>query len=58
MLKATVRIIEIAELVGVTKQRAHEIAEEEGFPAPLAEDARRRVGAGTRCRRGRTAGRR
>jgi predicted DNA-binding transcriptional regulator AlpA len=39
----TVRIIEIAELLGVTKQRAHQIAEEKGFPAPLAEDARGRV---------------
>jgi hypothetical protein len=25
------------------KQRAHQIAEEKGFPAPLAEDARGRV---------------
>jgi predicted DNA-binding transcriptional regulator AlpA len=39
----TVRIIEIAELLGVTKQRAHQIAEENGFPAPLAEDVRGRV---------------
>jgi predicted DNA-binding transcriptional regulator AlpA len=37
------RLIEIAELLGVTKQRAHQIAEEKGFPAPLAEDARGRV---------------
>jgi predicted DNA-binding transcriptional regulator AlpA len=36
------RLVEIAELLGVTKQRAHQIAEEEGFPAPLAEDARGR----------------
>jgi predicted DNA-binding transcriptional regulator AlpA len=34
---------EIAELLGVSKQRAHQIAEEKGFPAPLAEDARGRV---------------
>jgi hypothetical protein len=27
----------------VTKQRAHQIAEEKGFPAPLAENARGRV---------------
>ena len=39
----TVRLIEIADLLGVTKQRAHQIAEEKGFPAPLAEDARGRV---------------
>jgi hypothetical protein len=38
-----VRLVEIAELLGVTKQRAHQIAEAKGFPAPLAEDARGRV---------------
>jgi hypothetical protein len=27
-----VRLVEIAELLGVTKQRAHQIAEEKGFP--------------------------
>jgi hypothetical protein len=27
----------------VTKQRPHQIAEENGFPAPLAKDARGRV---------------
>jgi predicted DNA-binding transcriptional regulator AlpA len=36
--RSTVRIIEIAELLGVTKQRAHQIADENGFPAPVAED--------------------
>jgi predicted DNA-binding transcriptional regulator AlpA len=39
----TVRLIEIAELLGVTKQRAHQIAEEKGFPTPLAQDDRGRV---------------
>jgi predicted DNA-binding transcriptional regulator AlpA len=39
----TVRLIEIAELLGVTKQRAHQIAQEKGFPAPLGEDVRGRV---------------
>ena len=39
----TVRIIEIAELLGVTKQRAHQIADENGFPAPVAEDLRGRL---------------
>jgi len=39
----TLRIIEIAKLLGVTKQRAHQIAEEKGFPAPIAEDGRGRV---------------
>jgi hypothetical protein len=37
----TVRLVEIAELLGVTKRRAHQIAEGEGFPIPLAEDAPR-----------------
>jgi predicted DNA-binding transcriptional regulator AlpA len=39
----TVRLVEIAELLGVSKQRAHQIAEENGFPAPLVEDVRGRV---------------
>jgi len=34
--EGTVRIIEIAELLGVSKQRVHQIADEEGFPAPVA----------------------
>ena len=38
----TVRIVEIAELLGVSKQRAHQIADESGFPAPVAEDGRGR----------------
>ena len=32
----TVRLVEIAELLGVTKQRAHQIAAEKGFPVPVA----------------------
>jgi predicted DNA-binding transcriptional regulator AlpA len=39
----TVRLIEIAELLGITKQRAHQLAEKKGFPAPLAEDGRGRL---------------
>lgn len=31
-------VVEIAELLGVTKQRAHQLAAEPGFTAPLAED--------------------
>ena len=38
-----IRLVEIAEFLGVTKQRAHRIAEEKGFPGPLAEDARAQV---------------
>jgi predicted DNA-binding transcriptional regulator AlpA len=37
------RLFEIAEILRMTKQRAHQIAEEKGFPAPLAENARGRV---------------
>jgi predicted DNA-binding transcriptional regulator AlpA len=37
------RLIEIAELLGVSKQRAHQIAAEDGFPEPVAEDARGRL---------------
>jgi predicted DNA-binding transcriptional regulator AlpA len=39
----TIRLVEIAEILGVTKQRAHQIATEHGFPKPLAEDVRGRV---------------
>jgi hypothetical protein len=39
----TVRIVEIAELLGVSKQRAHQIADEPGFPGPVAEDGRGRL---------------
>ena len=38
----TVRLIEIADLLGVTKQRAHQIAGEKRFPAPVAADVRGR----------------
>jgi hypothetical protein len=43
MTSPRVRLVEIAELLGVTKQRAHQIAEEKGFPSPLGEDVRGRV---------------
>jgi predicted DNA-binding transcriptional regulator AlpA len=43
MRPRTVRLVEIAELLDVSKQRAHQIAEEKGFPAPLAKDTRGRV---------------
>jgi predicted DNA-binding transcriptional regulator AlpA len=39
----TVRMIEIAELLGVSKQRAHQIAYGDGFPVPVAEDGRGRL---------------
>jgi predicted DNA-binding transcriptional regulator AlpA len=43
MTSPGIRLVEIAELLGVSKQRAHQIAEEKGFPGPLGEDARGRV---------------
>jgi predicted DNA-binding transcriptional regulator AlpA len=39
----TVRVVEIAELLGVTKQRAHQIADEEGFPAPVGREGQSRL---------------
>jgi predicted DNA-binding transcriptional regulator AlpA len=39
----TVRLIEIAELLGVTKQRAHQLADESGFPTPVERDRRGRL---------------
>jgi predicted DNA-binding transcriptional regulator AlpA len=33
-----VRVIEIAELLGVSKQCAHQITDEPGFPARVGED--------------------
>ena len=41
--RSTVRVIEIGDLLGVTKQRAHQIASEDGFPAPVTEDVRGRL---------------
>jgi hypothetical protein len=43
MPRATVRVVEIAELLGVSKQRAHQLAGEDRFPSPVAEDARGRL---------------
>jgi len=39
----TVRIIEIAELLGVSKQRAHQIADEASFPAPVRREGQSRL---------------
>jgi hypothetical protein len=41
--RTSIRLVEIAELLGVSKQRAHQIADERGFPAPVAEDGRGRL---------------
>jgi predicted DNA-binding transcriptional regulator AlpA len=39
----TLRLIEIAELLGVSKQRAHQLADESGFPTPVERDGRGRL---------------
>ena len=39
----TVRLVEIAELLGVSKQRSHQIVDEPGFPYPVAQDGRGRL---------------
>jgi hypothetical protein len=39
----TLRLVEIAELLGVSKQRAHQLADEPGFPAPIERDGRGRL---------------
>jgi predicted DNA-binding transcriptional regulator AlpA len=39
----TVRIIDIAELLDVSKQRAHQLADEDGFPAPVELEGQSRV---------------
>jgi len=33
MTSPGIRLVEIAELLGVSKQRAHQIADEKGFPS-------------------------
>jgi predicted DNA-binding transcriptional regulator AlpA len=38
-----VRVIEIAELLGVSKQRAHQIADEPGFPTPVGREGQSRL---------------
>ena len=38
MSKATIRLVEIAELLGVSKQRAHQIVDEQSFPAPVGRE--------------------
>jgi hypothetical protein len=39
----TVRLVEIAELLSVSKQRAHQLAEENDVPAPISRDRRGRL---------------
>jgi predicted DNA-binding transcriptional regulator AlpA len=39
----TLRLVDIARLLGVSKQRAHQLANERGFPSPVTTDARGRL---------------
>jgi predicted DNA-binding transcriptional regulator AlpA len=41
--RPSIRLVEIAELLGVSKQRAHQLADEPGFPAPVERDGRGRL---------------
>jgi hypothetical protein len=36
------RLVDISRHLGVSKQRAHQLAQEEGFPEPMGEDSRGR----------------
>jgi hypothetical protein len=45
-MPVTVRLVQIVELLRVSKQRAHQLPGESGFPAPVAEDARGRLWGG------------
>ena len=41
--QSELRLVDVAQLLGVSKQRAHQLARERGFPAPVAEDYRGRM---------------
>jgi hypothetical protein len=41
--RRTVRVLEIAELLGVSHQRASKIADEPGFPAPVGWESQSRL---------------
>ena len=43
MLKATVRIIEIGEILGVSHRRASKIVNDPGFPAPAGREGQSRL---------------
>ncbi len=40
---STIRLIKVAEFLAVSKQRAHQIVDEDGFPAPVSSDSRGRL---------------
>ena len=41
--QTTLRILEIAELLGVSHQRASKIVDEPGFPAPVGREGQSRL---------------
>ena len=42
-MSQSVRLVEVAEILGVTKQRAHQIAAEPGVPLRVGRDGRGRL---------------
>jgi predicted DNA-binding transcriptional regulator AlpA len=40
---STIRLIKVAEFLGVSKQRAHQIVDEDGFPAPAGREGQSRL---------------
>jgi len=56
MLKATVRIIEITELVGVSHQQANKIADAPGFSSPVEREGQSRLWDRRRSRLGQRSG--
>jgi hypothetical protein len=56
ILKATVRIIEIAELVGVSDQQANKIVDAPGFPGPVEREGQSRLWDRRRSRLGQRSG--
>ena len=43
LTRSPIRLVEIADRLGVTKQRAHQLADGPGFPAPVGRDGRGRL---------------
>jgi hypothetical protein len=54
--EVTIRLVEIAELLGVSKQRVHQIADEDGFPLRSPRTPAVVCGIGARSQRGRSGG--
>jgi hypothetical protein len=54
--KSTVRLVEIADILGVSHQRTSVIVRQPGFPKPIGVKVRVAPGIGARSRRGRGSG--